>query len=188
MQASMNLSLRSENLRFPGQYYDSETGLHYNYYRDYDPSTGRYIQSDPIGLAGGLNSYIYAGDDPILLIDPQGMSYFNPKGWEHAVYHPSTNTQAGYGQPPPPTCDGEWKRIRWTRDFGSVFTLNCTCWWTCYSCAPYGTATQYPNMGQHKTSGKLRFTGRLGVKHDPKAGDDCMCGAPSTHKGCDTCD
>ena len=43
------------NLRFPGQYYDAEIALHYNYFRDYDPSTGRYVQSDPIGL-GGFNS------------------------------------------------------------------------------------------------------------------------------------
>ncbi|WP_230149135.1 RHS repeat domain-containing protein [Pseudomonas brassicacearum] len=47
------------NLRFPGQYYDVETGLHYNYFRDYDPKTGRYMQSYPIGLAGGLNTYSY---------------------------------------------------------------------------------------------------------------------------------
>lgn len=60
------------NLRFPGQYYDAETGLHYNYYRDYDPSTGRYLQPDPIGLAGGPNPYTYANNNPLRFIDPTG--------------------------------------------------------------------------------------------------------------------
>jgi RHS repeat-associated protein len=60
-------------LRMPGQYYDSESGLHYNYYRDYDPGLGRYIQSDPIGLLGGLNTYVYARNDPLSLIDPFGL-------------------------------------------------------------------------------------------------------------------
>jgi RHS repeat-associated protein len=45
------------NLRFPGQYKDSETGLNYNYFRDYNPTTGRYVQSDPIGLGPGINAY-----------------------------------------------------------------------------------------------------------------------------------
>ncbi len=62
------------NLRFPGQYFDTETGLHYNYFRYYDPDSGRYVTSDPIGLAGGLNTYGYVGGDPVGLVDFLGLA------------------------------------------------------------------------------------------------------------------
>jgi len=61
-------------LRFAGQYYDQETGLHYNWHRYYDPSTGRYLTPDPIGLAGGINLYFYAANNPINAIDPFGLT------------------------------------------------------------------------------------------------------------------
>jgi len=60
------------NLRFPGQYLDVETGFHHNGWREYDPALGRYAQSDPIGLSGGLNTYAYANSSPLSYIDPNG--------------------------------------------------------------------------------------------------------------------
>lgn len=59
-------------LRLPGQYYDRETLTHYNYFRDYDPNIGRYMQSDPIGLFGGLNTFLYVRADPLRLVDLTG--------------------------------------------------------------------------------------------------------------------
>ena len=62
------------NLRLPGQYFDAETGYHYNGFRDYSPELGRYLQADPIGLNGGMNLYAYCGGDPVNKADPMGLA------------------------------------------------------------------------------------------------------------------
>jgi len=60
------------NLRFPGQYYDTETGLNYNWHRYYNPKTGRYLTPDPLGLNANLNTYAYAESNPVAHVDPDG--------------------------------------------------------------------------------------------------------------------
>ncbi|MEF8770614.1 RHS repeat-associated core domain-containing protein [Candidatus Accumulibacter contiguus] len=80
------------NLRFPGQYFDRETQLHYNYYRDYDPGVGRYVQSDPIGLEGGVNTYLYTLGNPLKYSDAKGLD----------VYMDIANRRAGLQPDIPP--------------------------------------------------------------------------------------
>ncbi|MBF0527423.1 MAG: hypothetical protein HQK56_20260, partial [Deltaproteobacteria bacterium] len=89
------------NLRFPGQYFDVETGLCYNMARDYSPGLGRYIQSDPIGLGcSDVNLYVYVQNDPINLIDPDGLQAIPlpllppliPPEWPRTKIYPPPST------------------------------------------------------------------------------------------------
>jgi len=110
------------NLRFPGQYEDAETGLHYNYFRDYDPATGRYIQSDPIGLGGGWNTFAYALGNPVLFVDFMGLEASCTLETRPGI---QTKTETG-------TIYGTWKLsgrqsdgTDFGQDVGNRVVLNC---------------------------------------------------------------
>ncbi len=72
-KAAVMVNTLGNNFRFPGQYFDTESGLHYNYYRYFDPNIGRYLKTDPVGLNGGINLFSYVHENPITAIDPWGL-------------------------------------------------------------------------------------------------------------------
>jgi len=71
-EVTADTGVLTQNLRFPGQWFQAETGLHQNWMRDYDPTTGRYLQADPLGLVDGASVYGYARQSPVRFVDPSG--------------------------------------------------------------------------------------------------------------------
>ncbi len=101
-ETNITVNTLTNNLRFPGQYADSESGLHYNYFRDYNPSIGRYMQSDPIGLLGGFNTYVYVKANPQKFTDNLGLYDSDFDAAEQTI----NRLFKGYNIPPISTCSG----------------------------------------------------------------------------------
>jgi len=80
------------NIRFPGQYYDAETGMHYNWHREYEPGIGRYVESDPIGLLSRIDPYVYADGTPVNANDFLGLFGSKKCGY----YKQACNTNGGF--------------------------------------------------------------------------------------------
>ena len=178
------------NLRFPGQYYDAETGNHYNYFRDYEPQIGRYVESDPIGVRGGINTYAYAHDDPLAYIDPNGLL----------------------------SCNGRWRLVGTKKLLPQILGA-CQCFWLCVGCNDGAVAWsgdfaglpwtlgawiwggagpergRPPTPGRPEPPAKPGVPGRLGLPGAPGGGSEgigsgnvCICNnPPGQESGCQTC-
>jgi RHS repeat-associated protein len=85
------------NLRYPGQYYDAESGVYYNLFRNYDPTVGRYIQSDPLGLTAGVSTYSYTGGNPFIGIDPLGLAFTYSFSYSITLITPGASFSASIG-------------------------------------------------------------------------------------------
>ena len=109
------------NLRYPGQYFDSETKLHYNWNRTYDGRTGRYTQGDPIGLDGGWNRFTYVGGNPLLFVDPEGLRSARPAAPGGNAYNRRQWRRHGPGSFERPT--GEGNQSAWESG-AEMFTPN----------------------------------------------------------------
>jgi RHS repeat-associated protein len=105
-EVTITVSTITNNLRFPGQYFDQETGLHYNYYRDYNPAIGRYPEADPVGIIRGENHlYVYVANRPITDIDPKGLARFPAVGTDACKYYSDLCKKQKCSNPDKYACD-----------------------------------------------------------------------------------
>lgn len=187
------------DLRFPGQRYDGASGLNYNYFRDYEPATGRYVQSDPIGLEGGWSTYSYTQGMPLDAHDRYGLIFERcPDGSVSRFNFRNGRSYcpADKYEPPqsPNGCDGNWELLNDRIMAPGIFeTFICKCRWVCRKCDggsdglvdTYGTPIANPGgYGAERTPRRQGF----GPPRLIVTPDQCVCSPPEGgKKDCTQC-
>ncbi|MHC6224503.1 PAAR/RHS domain-containing protein [Pseudomonas sp. X10] len=159
---------RQQNLRFQGQYLDRETGLHYNTFRYFDPDTGSYTQSDPIGLPGGLNLYQYVAN-PLRWIDPLGLFGCDPKARKH-ILEGDSPTSGGHmwpGNPGKTVFPQSWNAKKIIAEVDDIVNSPTTKWY-----AQKGSGGAYTKNGDvaNWVAWETRDGVRIRVVYQPAKG------------------
>ncbi len=155
--------------RFPGQWFQSESGLHQNWMRDYDPTTGRYLQADPLGLVDGASVYGYVRQSPGMMVDPSG---------EYGVWGAAVGAGTNLG--------GQLLlKYYYYRDWGTAF--RCVDWWNVFTSAVYGAAGLGPwslhKTGQARHIPAAQIITRTSQRvHTITINDECECLIPPDRK------
>ena len=142
------------NERFPGQWFQLESGLHYNWHRHYDPSLGRYTQPDPLGFVDGPGVYGYAGGSPLRYVDKDGRLKVKPGSPISMAVQLCLQALLDYFAPPPPPPEDpppppEEPRCKYTGE--RYFSGDCK---TCiYQCKGYGAPVTFPQEKDLKCMG-----------------------------------
>jgi RHS repeat-associated protein len=187
----------TNNLRFPGQYYDAETGLNYNARRDYNPALGRYIETDPAGLTSDKTLYVYAQSNPLRYIDPLGLACQLVSSVLVGNAHLGTSITTQYSgwqfvswAPVSIGCVCTWKKTgvtRTTQNYADIYRDTYRCQNGCNN--PYSYTVDRPANPTSETTetplpeiwrnnwGTRFFNPGVGGESagDVEAGNDCTC-------------